>query len=409
MPVTINGTSGLSGVDGSAGTPAIQGSDTNTGIYFPAADTVAVSVGGTDAFRATPGGNMSITGTMAMGSSFLRNRIINGDMRIDQRNAGASIANTTSNLYSVDRWAIFGSVATKFTAQQNAGSVTPPAGYTHYLGITSSSAYVVGASESFGVRQYVEGLNTADFGFGSASAATITLSFWVRSSLTGNFGGCVYNSGASRIYPFTYSISSANTWEQKTVTIAGDTTGTWLKDTNSGIGVQFSLGAGATVSGTAGAWTASVHLQPTGSTSVVGTNGATWYVTGVQLEAGTVATPFERRLYGQELALCQRYFYKIGGATSIPWANGQISGSGASTAAVFFPVQLRTSASLTIIGTGFNAQDNSAGPFTATIALAAANQTSAQMSYTHSALTGNAARNLVTANSNSFLQFSAEL
>lgn len=276
------------------------------------------------------------------GRGFMRNRIINGDMRIDQRNAGASIANTTSNLYSVDRWAIFGSVATKFTAQQNAGSVTPPAGYTHYLGITSSSAYVVGASESFAVRQYVEGLNAADFGFGAAGAATITLSFWVRSSLTGSFGGSVYNSGASRIYPFTYSISSANTWEQKTVTIAGDTSGTWLKDTNSGIGVQFSLGAGATVSGTAGAWTASAHLQPTGSTSVVGTNGATWYVTGVQLEAGSVATPFERRLYGQELALCQRYYQARGF-----FHTGYNSASGTLDVDAPFPVVMRTAPTIT--------------------------------------------------------------
>ena len=248
--------------------------------------------------------------------SFLRNRIINGDMRIDQRNAGASIANIAGGTYSVDRWSIYGPIATKFTAQQNAGAVAPPAGHKNYLGITSSSAYTVGATEGYAVRQYIEGFNTSDLGFGAAGASSVTLSFWVRSSLTGNFGGCFYNGASDRFYPFTYSISAANTWEQKTVTIAGDTSGTWIGATNGiGLGVQFSLGAGATASGTAGAWTSSAVVQPTGSVSVVGTNAATWYVTGVQLEAGSAATPFERRQYGQELALCQRYFYKV---ASIP-------------------------------------------------------------------------------------------
>ena len=238
-----------------------------------------------------------------------KSRIINGGMTIDQRNAGASITNVAGgNNYAVDRFDMFGAQASKFTAQQNAASVTPPAGFKTYLGITSSSAYTVGASESFSVRQRIEGFNTADLGFGSASASNVTLSFWVRSSLTGAFGGCFYNASADRFYPFTYSISSANTWEQKTVTVAGDTTGTWVGATNGiGLVVQFSLGAGASVSGTAGAWTGSVALQPTGSTSVVGTNGATFYITGVQLEKGSIATSFDYRPYGTELQLCQRY------------------------------------------------------------------------------------------------------
>lgn len=255
-------------------------------------------------------------------NGYLRNRIINGAMMIDQRNAGASVSNGAGGLYTLDRWNVFGSQASKVTIQQNGGGVTAPAGFKNYLGVTSSSAYTVGASESFSVRQYIEGFNTSDLNFGSASAATITLSFWVRSSLTGAFGGTLYNGAGDRFYPFSYTINSANTWEQKFIVVAGDTSGTWVGATNgTGLAVQFSLGAGSSVSGTAGAWTASAILQPTGSTSVVGTNGATWYVTGVQLEVGSVATPFERRMYGTELMLCMRYYEKSYNQTTAVGSN----------------------------------------------------------------------------------------
>jgi hypothetical protein len=244
------------------------------------------------------------------GSIGFRNRIINGDMRIDQRNAGASVTPTSSNTYTLDRWNTILTQASKFSVQQNAGSVTPPSGFSKYLGITSLSAYSVLSEDAFSVIQYIEGFNTADLGWGAAGAQTATLSFWVRSSLTGTFGGTLRNGGGTRSYPFTYTISAANTWEQKTVTVAGDTTGTWATDNTAGIGVQFSLGAGSTYTATAGAWAGGLYISATGATSVVGTNGATFYITGVQLEVGTVATPFERRQYGQELALCQRYYEK---------------------------------------------------------------------------------------------------
>ena len=253
-------------------------------------------------------GNATFAGTPVPNSSFLRNRIINGDMRIDQRNAGAS---GTANQYTVDRFAYFGAAASKGTWQQNAGSVTPPAGFTNYWGFTSSSAYTVGATEQFNFYQPVEGFNVSDLAWGTANAKTVTLSFWVRSSLTGTFGGAIYNSAVNRSYPYSYTISSANTWEYKTLTISGDTTGTWLTTNGIGLYLNFSLGAGSTVSGTAGAWAATRYDSATGATSVVGTNGATFYITGVQLEVGTVATPFERRQYGQELALCQRYYIGI--------------------------------------------------------------------------------------------------
>jgi hypothetical protein len=194
--------------------------------------------------------------------------------------------------------------------QQNAGSVTPPAGFKNYLGITSSSAYSVLAGDYFLVGQPVEGFNTSDLGFGAAGASTVTLSFWVRSSLTGTFGGAINNSAYNRSYPFSYTISAANTWEQKSVTIAGDTSGTWIGATN-GVGLYawFNLGTGSTGSTTANAWAAGAYYAPTGATSVVGTNGATFYITGVQLEKGSTATSFDYRPYGTELQLAQRYYY----------------------------------------------------------------------------------------------------
>ncbi len=238
----------------------------------------------------------------------LKNRIINGDMVIDQRNAGASVTiPATSVTYTVDRWFSYASQASKFTVQQNAGSVTPPAGFTNYLGCTSSSAYSVVAGDLFVVSQRVEGLNVADLAWGTASAATVTLSFWVRSSLTGTFGGSLKNSAGDRSYPFSYTISAANTWEKKSVTIAGDTSGTWLTTNGIGIDLNFGLGAGSTFSGTAGSWQAANLVSATGATSVVGTNGATFYITGVQLERNTTATPFEWIPYTTELQLCQRY------------------------------------------------------------------------------------------------------
>ena len=240
----------------------------------------------------------------------LKNRIINGDMVIDQRNAGASVTGNDA-VFGVDRWKAIVSQSSKFTMQQNAGSVTPPSGFTNYFGCTSSSAYTVGSAETFNIAQFIEGFNTADLGWGAAGAASITLSFWVRSSLTGTFGGSVQNSASNRSYPFTYSIAAANTWEQKTVTIAGDTSGTWIGATNGiGLRVNFGLGVGSTFSGTAGAWAGSDLDSATGAVSVVGTNGATFYITGVQLEKGSTATSFDYLDYGRSLMQCQRYFEK---------------------------------------------------------------------------------------------------
>ena len=306
---------------------------------------------------ASGGTTTSINGyTPTVSNMAGRNRIINGDMRIDQRNAGAAV--TPANTYTLDRWiGTVGGATGKYSVQQNAGSVTPPVGFTNYLGVTSLSAYSVTASDFYIIRHLIEGYSVSDLAYGTASAATVSLSFWVRSSLTGNFGVVLTwgsSSANQRAYPILYTITSANTWEYKTIVIPGDTTmaAGGFETTNSrGFQLRIGIGGGADNAGPSGAWATSNYQTVTGATSVVGTSGATFYITGVQLEAGSVATPFERRQYGQELALCYRYFQKSFAYGTAP-ANGLTSyGDSASTTSyatavpyihVTYPVQLRT-------------------------------------------------------------------
>ena len=248
--------------------------------------------------------------SIAQYNSF-KNRIINGAMVIDQRNNGAAVTiNTTTQNFSVDRWYGTGeSTDGVYTLRQNAGSVTPPVGFTNYLGATVTTADAsIGATQLYRIEQRIEGFNVSDLGWGTANAAAVTLSFWVRSSLTGTMGGAIFNADGSRSYPFTYTISSANTWEQKSITIAGDTSGTWLTTNGIGLFISLSLGAGSSRLGTAGAWASSFLVGATGQTQIIGTNGATFYITGVQLEKGVTATSFDYRPYGTELSLCQRYY-----------------------------------------------------------------------------------------------------
>lgn len=257
--------------------------------------------------------NTSVTNTSlgAGNASIMKNRIINGAMVIDQRNAGASVTPASgASTYLVDRWRMYASQASKLTAQQNANSITPPVGFTNYEGITSSSAYSITSTDIFTFNQPIEGFNIADLGWGTVNAKTVTLSFQVYSSLTGTFGGSIKNSASTQSYPFSYSIPVANTWTTISVTITGSTTGTWATNNTTGLIVFFGLGVGSTYSGTAGVWSSSELYSATGATSVVGTSGATFYITGVQLEVGSSATGFEYRQYQQELALCQRYYWK---------------------------------------------------------------------------------------------------
>lgn len=300
-------------------------------------ETTAVSIDASQNATFTNGANLPNT-------FGFKNRIINGNMAIDQRNAGASSNPSTDGGYwTVDRWRTFRSQANKYTIQQNAGSVTPPAGFGFYMGVTSSSAYSILSTDYFLLNTRIEGFNWVDMNWGTASASAATLSFWVRSSLTGTFGGSITNGAETYSYPFTYTVNSANTWEYKTVAIPGPTAGTWVGATNGiGVSVWLGLGAGSTYSGSAGSWSANNYLSATGATSVVGTNGATFYVTGVQLEKGTQATSFDFRSYGTELALCQRYYYRLKAGSSYANAGvGRAYSTANGQAVVAMPVSMR--------------------------------------------------------------------
>jgi hypothetical protein len=356
---------------GTAALPAIAfDGDTNTGIFRPAADQLGIATNGVERvefgttevvfnddgadvdFRVEGDTNASLfkidagldqvqvanlNGGPLAGT---RNRILNGDMRIDQRNAGASV--TPNNSYTFDRWQGQNSQTSKYTVQQ---TTTSASFFTKALQVTSSSAYSVVSGDYFFLNQPVEAFNTDDLAYGTASAKTTTLSFWVRSSLTGTFGGSIRNYATDRSYPFSYTITSANTYEYKTVTIPGDTSGTWVAGTNSvGLYLVFCIGAGSSFLSTANAWAAGNFVGPTGQTSVVGTSGATFYITGVQLETGSTATPFERRSYGQELALCQRYYQLAGNGCF-----GSVDGSSTTTIAFAekFIIPMRTAPTVT--------------------------------------------------------------
>jgi hypothetical protein len=284
-----------------------------------------------------------------------RNRVINGNMVIDQRNAGASVTGVAGEYaYPVDRFKFYNAASSKLSGQR---STVAPTGFTNSILLTSLAATTPAAGDEYQLYHQIEGFNTADLGFGTASAQSITLSFWVRSSLTGTFSGAVNNNGGTRSYVFTYAIAAANTWEQKTITIAGDTTGTWSTGNQIGFQVLWDLGSGSNFEATAGSWLSAFDCRTNGSVRLIGTSGATFYITGVQLEKGSVATEFERRPYGTELQLCCRYYQKTydigtvpGSVTSASYWNG---GSWAESSAIVwgaswrFPVEMRSTPTIT--------------------------------------------------------------
>jgi len=242
-------------------------------------------------------------------SSFgFKNRIINGNMVINQRAFSGTI--TTDNTYTLDRFAARTSQASKYSVAQSSAA---PAGFNNSLLATSLSSYALTATDFFGIQYSIEGYNTADLGWGTANGKTVTLSFWVNSSLTGTFGGQLFNDAGSVSsgYTYSYTITVANTWQQVSITVPAPPNSTTWGTTNSfGIVAWFNLGTGTTYSTAPNVWNTSFFGGPTGNTSVVGTNGATFYITGVQLEVGSTATSFDYRSIGTELALCQRYFWK---------------------------------------------------------------------------------------------------
>lgn len=264
----------------------------------------------TNAILDASGGNTTtINGTTPTAYNTMgKNRIINGAMEIDQRNAGASVSTGNSNTYITDRFNIRTATGSGSTGQQ---SSTAPAGYYKSLVTTIGTGASPSASDLNWIYQGIEGLNVADLNWGTSDAKAITVSFWVRSSVTGTYAVSVVNSSVNRSYVATYSVNSANTWEQKSVTIPGDTSGTWLTTNGLGIYLFFDLGCGSDRQGTADTWLGSWAIGTSSSVKLVQTSGATLYITGVQLEVGSVATEFERRPYGIELQLCQRYYFVL--------------------------------------------------------------------------------------------------
>jgi hypothetical protein len=259
---------------------------------------------------ASGGSNAVFSGVASPPNSMgFRNRIINGDMRIDQRNAGASVSFNTSSNFPVDRFKTYNTVGSGSTAQR---STTAPAGFNNSILFTVGTGASPGAADECRFFQPIEGFNVADLGFGTANAQTVTISFRVRSSITGTYALNLRNDAGNRSYVATYTIDAANTWETKTVTIAGDTSGTWTTDNSTGIMLRFDLGSGSNANTTAGAWQAGNFGRTSACVNWIATSGATFYITGVQLEAGTVASPFERIDYGRQLMMCQRYYWQTG-------------------------------------------------------------------------------------------------
>jgi hypothetical protein len=267
------------------------------------------------------------------------NRIINGDMRIDQRNNGAS---GTANGYTVDRWQYSGSQVNKISWARATFSAL---GFPNALQASSQSAYASLAADSFGLFQIIEADMVSDFQWGSAAAQPVTLSFVAMSSLTGTFSGSIRNAALNRSYPFTFSLPAANTATKIAVTIPGDTAGTWVMSGNAAsVYVIFALGSGSNNRGPANAWTAANLIGVTGAVSIVATNAATFYVTGVKLEIGNVVTPFNRQSLTKSLADCQRYYQTFNGYVLTVLANGSWSGS---LMNVYFQTTMRATPTVT--------------------------------------------------------------
>ena len=278
-----------------------------------------------------------------------RNKIINGHMAISQRGTSAISNVAATNTYGADRWHLYGALASKMTIAQSA---TNPSGqgFSNSTLVTCTAAVTSGSGD-YGLRQHIEGYNTTDLAWGTAGAKPVVVSFWVRSSIAGTYSFALHNGSYNRSLISTYAISAVDTWEKKTVYInAGDITGTWATDNSVGLAIWFDLGSGTANNGTAGVWTAGLPTRTSGSVNWIGTSGATFYLTGVQLEQNYQPTPFEQRPYGTELALCQRY-YQIGRLAAAGYGIVATVDSGA-YANFSFPSRMRAAPTITELTKG---------------------------------------------------------
>ena len=330
-----------------------------------------------------------------------RNRIINGDMRIAQR--GTSVF-TAGNTYGLDRWKNWSSGSGAFTVEQSTDvPITEPFQYSLKSTVTTNSTPSGG--NYYGVAQYIEGNNTYSLGFGTSAAKTITLSFWVKSSVTGTYSVAISNKdSATRTYAADYSISSANTWEKKSLTISGDVAGTWNKNNTTGLRVWFALGMGSTYSTTtSNSWESSSGIQSPSAIDWISNSGATFYITGVQLEEGTVPTPFEHRPYGTELALCQRYYLDVGNFATSYIASGFNITTTFSRFGYFLPVQMRATPSFS--NNGINCYSTGTDPTLGTLSIGMAGN----RVFLHYASTGGATKDFLLLYSAQPNYFDAEL
>jgi hypothetical protein len=370
---------------------------------------MSVTLNGTSGLVFSDG---TIQGTAA-GNSF-RNRIINGDMRIDQRNNGAAVTAAQFS-YTLDRWNYGASQPGKLSFQRLTGA---PGGHTHYMRIATVSAYTPVPNEIFNIRQIIEAQNMADFMYGTSSASPASLSFWVRSSIAGNFGGSLLAPSPQSSYPFLYNISQANTWEYKTISILPSTFGGIEAGNLYGCYIQFSLGGAGTALGTPGQWNNNVlNYGATGQTNIVTTNGATLDITGVQFEKAAAATSFEHRPIGTELAMCQRYYYRLAPkSVSRTFGIGQVLSATTVGFPVTFPTTMRDRpASLEQSGTpehyaALNATGTTVNCSSVPIYNNATNAQIAWLNFIFSSgfVAGNAA-GIWTASDQAFLGWSAEL
>jgi hypothetical protein len=347
-----------------------------------------------------------------------KNRIINGAMVIDQRNAGASVSNTGAVAYTTDRWYSQGaSSAGVFSCQQVTDA---PTGFAYSEKLTVTTSSTPSGTQTYRYIQRIEGNNLADFNLGLSGCSSFTLSFWVKSSLTGTFGGSFWGAGATRWFIFSYTVNSANTWEYKTATITPITSGSF--DTTTGIGLQlsFNIGAASSVLGSAGSWISNAgspeYYGPTGQTNIIATNGATWQISGVQLEKGSTATSFDYRPYGTELSLCQRYYYLMSAASNLNTFFHNLAATSTTNAlgVVTFPQVMRASPSLTTSGTASNYRLYIGGAFTTCTSGPAIDQScpySSNLSYNVASGLTNGQGGCAAANgsTSAILGFSAEL